>query len=169
VSAVTIHPSVPQSLLSNPEIRSLARSLGLGVFGGLLCAYVINLRFPQLVADGISLKHILFFGSALGFYLSRLISKLIGQTLRPLYDCTAYYGKIVQLELQQRHNLMSKEDYQTIKRRLDFAYFLGEHPKKDGSAVQVETDNGRVEQRKRQPKTIRRPRVVDSTVSDLQF
>lgn len=118
-----------KSKLSSLEIPSLARSLGFGGLLGVLIAYTLCLRFPQLIVGPVTLKYVLAFGSALGMCTHRLIDMLVIKSfLNPAYKFVAYYAKLAQLEVQHKQGYIDDINYKLIKSDLDYEYFLGRRP-----------------------------------------
>ena len=83
-------------------------------------------RIHTLFVGHARLEVVVVFGSLLGACLHRIIDWcLVKAFLLPFGRFIDYYGKLVQLTLQNRAQLIDDDSYKQIKYELDLAYFLG--------------------------------------------
>lgn len=147
-----------------PLAIGLARSISVGGLLGTLIAYLVCLRYPQVITDTVGIKEILFFGSALGTSIHRSLSNLIGKAIvKPIYDWGAYTALCEQLEYQRRSGRMSEVHFNRIKTCLDYQYFLGQQIDKTSVAVEdpQEVRPGKPENPARRKPIVKRHTVVE--------
>ncbi len=107
------------------DIISFLRSLSFGGLLGCGVAYLVFLSYPHLFVGHVRVEAVVIFGSLLGACLHRLIDVcLVKGILSPFGRFLEYYGKLVQLTVQKRTELMDDDRYKELKYELDIDYFL---------------------------------------------
>ena len=127
LSSLLMRPSLKSDLVSfKLDIISFLRSLSFGGLLGCGVAYLVFLSYPNLFVGHVRVEAVVVFGSLLGACLHRLIDRcLVKGILSPFGRFLEYYGKLVQLTVQKRTELMDDDRYKELKYELDINYFLG--------------------------------------------
>jgi hypothetical protein len=106
------------------DILGFLRSLS---FGGLLgggVAYLICLKYPQLLVEKTTPEMAVIFGSLLGASLHRAIDALIVQGLLPPFGRTVhYYTKLAEARFLKRNGIITERECNQIEKGLLRKYF----------------------------------------------